>query len=134
MLRQSSDTRVAEIFDRHPALVPSTSLPSASQGPPSQEDASSAVPDSTQTALRALHQHSIRLDADPSGTLPRTAIICPQDTWQISTAKVHVSFREALLRRMLDVQRILGNMVFSIATSAINACPRGIPTTVQTST
>ena len=42
---------------------------------------------------------------------PQLANICQQTLVPVRTAKIHTTFREKLLRRIYDVQRILHNMV-----------------------
>ena len=65
-------------------------------------------------------------DCGTSG-FPARVSICSTDHVPVRTAKVHTKFREKLLRRMLDAQRVLGNMVLFHCTTCNNRFPTWHP-------
>ena len=59
--------------------------------------------------------------------IPQQATICGTDHVPVRTAKIHTTFREKLLRRMLDGQRVLSNMVLFHCTTCNERFPTWHP-------
>ena len=50
-----------------------------------------------------------------SQEVPERVSLCGERHVRVRTAAIHLAFREHLLRRVLDVQRMLGNMVLFLS-------------------
>ena len=60
-------------------------------------------------------------------SLPQRSTICGSDHAPVRTAKIHTAFREKLLRRMLDAQKLLSNMVLFHCTTCNERFPTWHP-------
>ena len=60
-------------------------------------------------------------------SLPHRVTICGSDHTPVRTAKIHTAFREKLLRRMLDAQKVLSNMVLFHCKTCIERFPTWHP-------
>ena len=59
--------------------------------------------------------------------IPERASICGTDHVPVRTAKLHITFREKLLRRMLEGQKVLSNMVLFQCTTCNERFPTWHP-------